>query len=389
MKVVIKAASAKMGGAVTYIANLLHYLPPPESGYEFDVFLPPETADKLEGLPSNVRPVVTSIGHAAWWKRVWWEQVTLRRWLKSRKADLLFATGNFGMYRCPVRQLLLVTNTLYFSKIYREKLIARHSWKFRVPFELRRWLICRSVRHADWVMTPTHTMLDELRTFVDVPPHKAVVNHYGVTPPEPRSSDLPLQAKKGRSNAGNSHQLLYVSLYGEHKNLSTLLKAIPILNKDGAREFRLQTTVDPTCEGANRMVTCWEDRALAQEAGMSAWVHFVGALPREQTERLYLDSDIFVFPSLTESFGFPMAEAMSHGLPVVASDTPVNREICGEAAVYFSPLNPEDLALQVHRVVEDQVLRQRLRTEGRRRAAMMDRWEEHVDRVLEVALREQ
>jgi glycosyltransferase involved in cell wall biosynthesis len=384
MKIVIKAASAKMGGAATYITTLLRSLPPPESGYEFDVFLPPETADKLEGLSANVRLIVTSVGHAAVWKRFWWEQVTLRLWLKKRKADVLFATGNFGMFHCPVRQLLLVTNTLYFSKIYRDKFMARHSWRFRVPFELRRWLICESVRQADWVMTPTHTMLDELRNFVDVPQHQALVNHYGVDAPEPQSRNPPLRVEKGRRNAGTSYNLLYISLYGEHKNLGTLLKAIPLLNQEGGRNFLLQTTVDPTCEGSTGTVTYREDRALAQEPSVSARVRFVGALPREQTERLYLNSDIFVFPSLTESFGFPMAEAMSHGLPIVASDTPVNREMCGEAAVYFSPLNPEDLARQVHRVAADQALYQRLRTEGRRRAATMCRWEEHVGRVLEV-----
>ena len=342
MKIVIKAASAKMGGAATYITTLLRSLPAPESGYEFDVFLPPETADKLEGLPPNIRLLVTSVGHAAAWKRFWWEQVTLRRWVKKRKADMLFATGNFqecSIARC--RKLLLVTNTLYFSRIYRDKLMARHSWRFRVLFELRRWLICRSVRQADWVMTPTHTMLDELpgtssasrSTRPSLTITASTLQNHG-------RARVPLQAENGRGKAGNSFKLLYISLYGEHKNLSTLLKAIPLLNQEGGRKFLLQTTVDPTCEGSTRTVTYQEDRALAQEPSVSARVRFVGALPREQTERLYLNSDIFVFPSLTESFGFPMAEAMSHGLPIVASDTPVNREMCGEAAVYFSPPKP-------------------------------------------------
>ena len=46
--------------------------------------------------------------------------------------------------------------------------------------------------------------------------------------------------------------------------------------------------------------------------------------------QLYRDHDVFVFPSVSETFGHPMAEAMSTGLPVVASDTPVNLEICGK-----------------------------------------------------------
>ena len=188
MKVVINAASAKTGGAVTYITNVLRCLPAPESGYEFEVLLPPETAAKQEQLPENVRFVRTAIGHAAWWKRIWWEQVTLRRWLKRQKADVLFSTANFGMFRCPVRQLLLVRNAHYFSKIYQAELLARHSLRFQARFGLRRWLICRSVRHADVVMTPTQAMLDDLRRFVEVDPQKALVNPYGVAPAD---SSLP------------------------------------------------------------------------------------------------------------------------------------------------------------------------------------------------------
>ena len=79
MKVIVNAASAKMGGAVTYIVTVLRSLPQPESGYEFEVMLPPETAEKIEALPPNVRLIGTWASHAAWWKRLWWEQVTLRR----------------------------------------------------------------------------------------------------------------------------------------------------------------------------------------------------------------------------------------------------------------------------------------------------------------------
>jgi glycosyltransferase involved in cell wall biosynthesis len=104
-------------------------------------------------------------------------------------------------------------------------------------------------------------------------------------------------------------------------------------------------------------------------------------------ERLYLDSDIFIFPSLTESFGFPLAEAMSYGLPIVAADTPVNREICGEAAVYFSPLNPEDLARQVRRVAADAPLRQQLSVRGQEEARRKFRWDTHVRGILNIASR--
>ena len=65
LKIVINAVSAKMGGAVTYLTNIFRCLPPPESGYEFDVFTPPEAAERQRGLPRNVRLVATSVGQAA------------------------------------------------------------------------------------------------------------------------------------------------------------------------------------------------------------------------------------------------------------------------------------------------------------------------------------
>jgi glycosyltransferase involved in cell wall biosynthesis len=385
VKVVINAASAKLGGAVTYITNVLRCLPPRESGNEFDVFLPPETAGKQPGLPGNVRLLRTSVGHGAWWKRIWWEQITLRRWLKREKACLLFSTANFGMFRCPTAQLLLVRMPLYFSKIFLENVLPKRSFNKRVAFRLRRWLCCRSVRSADIVMTPTQAMLDDLRQFVSVDPRKALVNPYGVAPAD---SSLPGAQRTTPGSPPAARQvvrLLYVSLYSEHKNLSTLLRAIPLLNSNGAGKFVLRTTVDPAWEQIAWMVTVKEDLRLAHRPDVASWVEFLGPLARQQTLELYGQADVFVFPPLCESFGHPMVEAMAHGLPIVASDTPVNREICGDAAVYFSPLSAQQLARQVRGLAEDGALMAKLGAAGRERAATLFRWDKHVQRILECA----
>jgi glycosyltransferase involved in cell wall biosynthesis len=180
-------------------------------------------------------------------------------------------------------------------------------------------------------------------------------------------------------------RLLYVSLYGEHKNLSTLLRAISLLNKDGAGKFLLRTTVDPDWEAVSWMVTCEGDLALAQDPEVSAWIEILGPVGREGTLELYREGDIFIFPSLCESFGHPMAEAMAHGLPIVASDTPVNREVCGDAAIYFSPLSAEDLAQQVRALAQDPGLMGKLGEVGRKRAATLFRWDRHVQRIFECA----
>jgi len=298
--------------------------------------------------------------------------------------DALFSTANFGMFHCPVRQFLLVRIPLYFSTIYLETFLPLHPLAFRASFRLRRWLCCRSIRWADVVMTPTQAMLEELRAYVDCPPAKAVVNHYGVA--EPADGDMVHTPPKGDSS---SFRLLYISLYAEHKNLTTLLKALPLINRDATQTFVLMTTVNPNWEAASCTLTHKDDIDLARRQDIAPWVKFVGPLGKKEIEEQYRNADIFVFPSLTESFGHPMVEAMAHGLPVVAADTPVNREMCGDAAIYFSPLEPADLAQAIHRVATDSPLRRRLGLEGQRRARTVFRWDTHVRRILEIARAEQ
>jgi glycosyltransferase involved in cell wall biosynthesis len=226
-------------------------------------------------------------------------------------------------------------------------------------------------------------MLDDLRQFVEVVPQKALINPYGVVREESPVRGMGRTKPELAAAPLVVVRLIYVSLYSDHKNLGTLLKAMPLLNRIGAVGFLLRTTVDPAWEGAAWTVTHKDDLALARQPDIAPWVEFLGPLQAGQVEELYRQGDVFVFPSLCESFGHPMVEAMAHGLPIVASDTPVNREICGEAAVYFSALDPQDLAEKVNRLGRDRALREKLGAAGRRRAAVHFRWEDHVGRLLE------
>lgn len=384
MKIVLNAASAKMGGAVSYLTNLLRNLPPGQSEYQFFVYLPSETARGLTDLPANIKLCPVPNENIGGWKRVWWEQITLRHLLRRLKVDMLFSTANFAMFRCPVKQILLVRNARYFSQIYQQTFLPRHGLKMRIAFRLRRWMICQSVKSADFVMTPTQAMLDELRQYVEVPDSKALVNPYGVELPETRGSKPVTRVRGYASLPQRAISVLFVSLYSEHKNLATLLKAMPLLNKDGRGKFLLRTTVDPAWEGGAWTVTHQDDIALSCRPDVAPWVEFLGPLGKENILQLYREGDVFVFPSLCESFGHPMAEAMAHGLSIVAADTPVNREVCGEAAIYFSPLEPDRLVDAVLRVAADRHLWDRLSTEGRRRVRESFRWDKHVRRIFQV-----
>jgi glycosyltransferase involved in cell wall biosynthesis len=386
LKIAINAASAKMGGAVTYLSNFLRKLPSPEGGDQFFVFLPSETAKGLPDLPASIRLCPLPDRNVGGWRRTWWEQVTLRRFLVREKIDVLFSTANFAMFRCPVKQILLVRNALYFSGLFQQMVLPRQRLRRRIEFRLRRRLIGLSVRSADVVTTPTQAMLDGLRGFVDVPPHKALVNPYGVRRGgNDGRRDIDTNATSQFEGSADTIRLVYLSLYNEYKNLRTLLNALPLLNHNGGRKYLLTTTVDPNWELISWMVTVEEERLLALRPDVRPWVTFVTPSDWDQTQPLYDQADIFVFPSLVESFGHPLVEAMTHGLPIIAADIPVNREVCGDAALYFSPLSAEDLAQRVRGLAEAPALMGKLGAVGRKRAARLFRWDRHVQRILECA----
>jgi glycosyltransferase involved in cell wall biosynthesis len=93
-------------------------------------------------------------------------------------------------------------------------------------------------------------------------------------------------------------------------------------------------------------------------------VIFTGFMSDEELSIFYQNASVYVFPSLCEGFGLPALEAISYGVPVVASNATSLPEILGEAAVYFNPLSPPDMAEKINQVLSDENLRQNLVIKG-------------------------
>jgi glycosyltransferase involved in cell wall biosynthesis len=79
-----------------------------------------------------------------------------------------------------------------------------------------------------------------------------------------------------------------------------------------------------------------------------------------------------------------MVEAIASGLPVIASDLPVHREICQDAGVYFARFSPEELADRVMEVVGIPSVASRLRARGVERSQDFS-WSRHTDELVDVA----
>lgn len=93
---------------------------------------------------------------------------------------------------------------------------------------------------------------------------------------------------------------------------------------------------------------------------------FLGFVPDDDLAALYRHAAWFVFPSWYEGFGLPAVEAMANGCPVLAARAGSIPEVCGDAALYFDPGRPDELAALLRRVLDEPALRPTLQAAGRR-----------------------
>jgi glycosyltransferase involved in cell wall biosynthesis len=387
VKVFINAVSAKLGGAATYVRNLAASLAEmADPADEFVFVVPPEREREMPAGNARVRVLASSAAGGSYAARWWWEQVTLRRLLARERPSVLFSSANFAMLACPCPQILLVRIPIYFDRGYLEHVLPTKSAVFRAETALRRWLVCRSVAVADCLMTPTAAMRDDLARFARLNSIRTVVNPYGVPRRRVASTSAGFASRDVHA-PDRPLRLLWVSHYADHKNLATLLRAVLCVRDllrhapGGAREVELLLTLDPALEDGQHTPLPSGERALLRELGDR--VKLLGVQPYERVWELYREADVFVFPSLCESFGHPLVEAMAAGLPIVASDIPVHREICAQAALYFPVQDAEALAAQIASLATDVRARQGLAQLGRQRVESFV-WEDHVMRLLQL-----
>ena len=377
MRILFNAVSAKMGGAANYIKNVARELAALDTEDEFIFLVPRAQGEVIQSLGGTLSVISTEAGAGSLRKRLWFDQVTIRRLIKHEKIDVLYSTANFAVFGCPCHQVLLVRNPLYFSPAYLDRIVPRKPVLARLELILRRWLNCLSVTAADVVMTPTEGMMSDLRRFVNVPASKALPNHYGV---DVRRFRTPGKEADRKDPTPTTYRLLFSSLYGEHKNVKTLLLALMQLT-DAGFDWRLLTPADPLRDDARWTCTWREDAALVSDPRLRGRINFTPALKAEQMPALYRSSDVFVYPSAVESFGHPLLEAMAAGLPVVAADSAVNRELAGDAALYFSAFDPTDFSSKIQQVLQESELRAELVQKGLQRSTEFS-WSHHIKRLL-------
>jgi glycosyltransferase involved in cell wall biosynthesis len=199
------------------------------------------------------------------------------------------------------------------------------------------------------------------------------------------TTPLPNAVQLQLDEAQEDLRLLFVSHYNYYRNFETLFRAIPILSERlKGKKIKLFLTCRLNSEANPGSYKTQTASNLIESLRSSDSIVELGSVTYRSLHHLYRACNLYVTPAYAESFAHPLIEAMSSGLPVVASDLPVHREICRDAAIYFPRFSPEVLAENVLQIHNSQNLAGELSQNGLTRAKDFG-WDIHAERLIAVA----
>lgn len=379
MHLFINSLAASAGGGLTYIRNVLPHLAR-RADLRVTVAASPGLQEESSSL-ANIDFVELDVSAA---RRFWYEQSALPDVIRRCGADVLLSTGNIALRKSPLPQILLSRNSIYTSADYYRDLLERHEYRMWLDTRLRATIARKSIDWADITVAPSEAFAEELRRWSG---RRVMTIHHGFDYEAftGDSASLAPEVEEALQAAEGALKLLFVSHYNYYRNFETLIRALPLLREDlRGRPIKLLLTCKLAAganPGAYRAETAAE---LVKALRVSEMVVELGAIPYRHLHLLYDRADIFVTPAYTETFAHPLVEAMASGLPVVASDLPVHREICAEAAEYFPRFSQKALARCVADVAMSPERLKLVSTVGRERVRQFS-WKTHVERILELS----
>ena len=376
MRLFINALAASAGGGLTYIRNVLPRFSE-VSNLNVTVALSSDVRQQLDHL-TNVDFIELDVPTA---RRLWYEQIALPRVIRRCCADILLSTGNFAVFRSPVPQILLSRNSIYLSADFYRDLRSRHEYRTWLDTRLRSVLAKRSIQSADLTIAPSEWFAHQLTLWSR---RNVLAIHHGFDHDSflKRCSSFSPDVEERLNNTRESLRLLFVSHYNYYRNFETLLRALQYLR----HQFPRPVTLILTCRLSNGehpgSYHSESAASLAAKLGVTDMILELGPIPYDQLSRLYALADLYVTPAYVETFAHPLVEAMASGVPVLASDIPVHREICSSAAVYFPKFSAEALAKKVEQVISSPESAKAMKAAGLARSRQFS-WRTHVSQIVE------
>ena len=262
-----------------------------------------------------------------------WEQVALPRAVKKIMPDLLHCTSNTAPLQCPVPLILTLHDIIYLEK--------RHSssftWYQEMGWFYRRMVVPRVLANCEKIITVSQFERERILDVLHLPKEQLVAvyngfnSHFHVQPKAPEITRKYIDA---------DNYLFFLGNTDPKKNTPRVLKAYSDYLKQSTQKLPLLIA-----DLKEDVI----DRILDEEniTEIKSYIHAPGYIANTDLVALYCGAFAFLYPSLRESFGIPMLEAMACGTPVIAGNTSAMPEIAGEGALLADPFSSEDITAKI------------------------------------------
>jgi glycosyltransferase involved in cell wall biosynthesis len=285
---------------------------------------------------------------------LWWDQVQVPRAVRKYGIDVLYNPKyslplNAG---CPAAWVCHGLD--WYVMPWASRRIDRLSHKFLVP---------RYAKKADAIIAVSEITREHVIEFLPIPPDRVVTVYSGVDELFRRAASVEERAELGRRYALPPRFFLYSGAIYPPKNFTRLVQAYAKVGPANGMHLVI-------AGGENRFLSAHELEVPGQ-LGLKDWVRWLGWVEPALLPTLYQMAEVLLLPSLFESYGLPIVEAMASGCPVLTSDRYGTKEIAGEAALLVNPESVDDIAAGMARLANGPDLRARLIEAGRERVALL------------------
>lgn len=290
------------------------------------------------------------------------EQIAFLSQLRRLKPDLV----HFAMPQQPIFYQGKVVTTIHDLTTVRFRNPAKNRLIFTAKQQVYKLAIKKAARKSAYVITPSNFVKYDVAQYASIPINKITVTYL--------AADKIDEDPQPVVQLANKKFLLYVGRALPHKNLQRLVRAFAALKQTHPD---LLLVFGGKIDDNYRLLRQYADRIGVRG------VVFTDFVSGSTLRWLYENAAVYVFPSRSEGFGFPGLEAMLYNLPIVSSNATCLPEIYKDGALYFDPLNTDDMARTIGQVLDDSSLSKQLAQKGREVARQYS-WQRTAEQTLEV-----
>lgn len=362
----VYAASAREGGGQTYLTQLLRRVP--ADTIRVRVVAPHSILAQLRELPITPHPAPRVIESPV--LRVAWERISFPGLLRRSGATVLFCPGGIVPNRIPpdTPVVTMFRNMLPFMP---DEIARFGTTPVGMRLRLLRRPLLRSMYRADKLIVLSRYARDTVEPLLPSSRPQLVTIPHGI---DARFRANGMAADSRPAWLPDRPYLLYVSIFEPYKRQIEVLEAY--------ERFARLVAEPPSLVLVGRTSTAYGRLALKRANTLVAKdrVMFAGARPYVELAGAYRHAAINIFASTCENCPNILLEMLAAGRPIIASMRPPMPEIAGDAALYFEPDDPGQLAKLIPTVLGDRSLAEHLAGKAASRSRDFD-WDDTARRT--------